>query len=315
MSQHPTTPFRRAWLPYAALGGGVLAVSTAAILIRLAQAEGAPSLALAAGRLWVAALALTPLVLRRHRAELRAVHGRTLGWALLAGVALGLHFATWITSLEYTAVVNSVTLVTSTPLWVALAAPFVLGEKPSRAAALGLALALSGGVLVGLSGAVGEPPTRRAPALGNSLAIFGAWMAAIYFLIGRKVRARVGLTVYVWLVYGMAALVLSGALIAARVPVTGYPARAYLWVLLMGLVPQLLGHSAFNYALGFLPAAYVSLIILGEPIGSGLLAILILDEWPVALQLVGATLILAGIAVASQSDTAASAPLEQAETL
>ena len=296
---------RARWLPYAALVGGVLAVSTAAILIRLAQEEGVPSLTLAAGRLWVAALALTPLVARRHRAELRAVRGRTLGWALLAGLALGLHFATWITSLEYTAVVNSVTLVTSTPLWVALISPLVLGEKLDRAAVLGLALALSGGVLVGLSGAVGEPPTRHAPLLGNGLAIFGAWMAAVYFLIGRKVRARVGLTVYVWLVYSMAALVLSGALIAARVPVTGYPARAYVWVLLMGLVPQLLGHSAFNYALGFLPAAYVSLIILGEPIGSGILAVLVLDEWPVALQLVGAALILAGIAVASRGDTAA----------
>ena len=286
-------------LPYAALGGGVLAVSTAAIFIRLAQADGAPSLALAAGRLWVAALVLTPLVARSHRAELRAVRGRTLGWALLAGLALGLHFAAWITSLEYTAVVNSVTLVTSTPLWVALVAPFALGERPSRAAVWGLALALSGGVLVGLSGAVGEPPTRHAPALGNGLAIFGAWMAALYFLIGRKVRARVGVVVYAWLVYGVAALVLSGALIAWRVPVRGFPARVYLWVLLMGLIPQLLGHSAFNYALGYLPAAYVSLVILGEPVGSGILAILILDEWPVALQLLGATLILAGIAVAS----------------
>ncbi len=299
------------WRPYVALGGGVLAVSTAAILIRLAQTDGAPSLVLAAARLWVAALALTPLVLRRHRAELRALHGSAWGWALLAGIALGLHFATWITSLEYTSVVNSVTLVTSTPLWVALVAPFALGEKPTRAAVIGLALALSGGVLVGLSGAVGQPPTRHAPLLGNGLAIFGAWMAALYFLIGRKVRARLGLTVYVWLVYGVAALVLSGAVIAARLPVLGFRPQTYLWMLLMGLVPQLLGHSAFNYALGYLPAAYVSLIILGEPVGSGILALLILDEWPVAIQLLGATLILAGIAVASREETPAPVPVEQ----
>ncbi len=290
----------RPWRPYAALGGGVLAVSTAAILIRLAQADGAPSLVLAAARLWVAALVLTPLVWREPRAELRALRGRVWGWALLSGLALGLHFATWITSLEYTAVVNSVTLVTSTPLWVALAAPFALGEKPTRAAVVGLALALSGGVLVGLSGAVGQPPTRHAPLLGNSLAIVGAWMAALYFLIGRKVRAQVGLTVYVWLVYGVAALVLSVAVGVGRLPVLGFPPKTYLWMVLMGLVPQLLGHSAFNYALGYLPAAYVSLIILGEPIGSGLLALLILDEWPVALQLVGAALTLVGIAIASR---------------
>jgi drug/metabolite transporter (DMT)-like permease len=290
------------WRPYVALVIGVLAASTAAIFIRLAQEEAAPSLVLAAARLSIASVILTPLVLRRHREAVRAVSVSDLKWALVSGVMLGLHFATWITSLEYTAVVNSVTLVTTTPLWVALMAPIFLGEKLDRWAVAGLILALSGGILVGLSGEAGNPPTRNAPLLGNSLALIGAILVGIYFMIGRRLRVRLNLTVYIWLVYSTAAIILVLMVLVSGEPVTGLPAKAYLWILMLGLVPQLIGHSSFNYALGFLSAAYVSLVVLGEPIGSGLLAIIFLNEWPVWLQLVGSTLILIGIGVASKED-------------
>lgn len=290
------------WQPYAALALGLLAVSSAAILIRLAQDDGAPSLVLAAARLSVAALVLTPFALGRQRAELRALRPSDLRWAMVSGVMLGVHFATWISSLEYTAVVNSVTIVTTNPLWVALLSPFVLGEKLNRWVLLGLALALCGGVMVGLSGEAGDPPTRNDPWLGNLLALIGALVVAIYFMIGRSLRARLSVVTYAWLVYGAAAIVLVGAVLVAGQPVGGFPARVYVWMLLLGLVPQLVGHSSFNYALGYLPAAFVSLIVLGEPIGSGVLAILLLDEWPVALQLVGAALILSGIALASRAN-------------
>lgn len=290
------------WRPYAALVIGVLATSTAAIFIRLAQEEAAPSLVVAAARLCVASIILTPLVLRRHWPAVRAVSLSDLKWALVSGVVLGLHFATWITSLEYTAVVNSVTLVTTTPLWVAMLAPIFLGEKLDRWAVAGLILALGGGILVGLSGESGDPPTRNDPLLGNGLALIGAVMAGIYFVIGRRLRARLNLTVYIWLVYSTAAIILALVVLVSGEQVTGLPGSAYLWMLMLGLVPQLIGHSSFNYALGFLSAAYVSLVVLGEPIGSGLLAIIFLNEWPVLLQLVGSTLILVGIGVASKED-------------
>jgi drug/metabolite transporter (DMT)-like permease len=290
------------WWPYMALVVGVMAASTAAIFIRLAQEAAAPSLVLAAARLSIASIILTPLVLRRYWAAVRAVSLSDLKWALVSGVVLGLHFATWITSLEYTAVVNSVTLVTTTPLWVAIMAPIFLGEKLDRWAVAGLILALSGGILVGLSGESGKPPTRDAPLLGNSLALIGAVMAGIYFMIGRRLRARLDLTVYIWLVYSTAAIILALVVLVSGEQVAGLPGKAYLWMLMLGLVPQLIGHSSFNYALGFLSAAYVSLVMLGEPISSGLLAIIFLDEWPVWLQLVGSALILVGIGVASKED-------------
>jgi drug/metabolite transporter (DMT)-like permease len=290
------------WRPYTILVIGLLATSFAAIFIRLAQEDQAPSLVLAAARLCVASVALTPLVLRRYRHELSALTMSDLKWALVSGVVLGLHFATWISSLEYTAVVNSVTLVDTNPLWVALLAPLFLGEKPGRWAVIGLCLALGGGVLVAMSGGAGKPPTRPAPLLGDGLALVGAFMAAVYFLIGRRLRARLGVIVYVWLVYSVAAVILVLAVMMSGQQVAGLPGQAYLWMLLMGLVPQLIGHSSFNYALGYLPAAYVSLITLGEPIGSGLLAIMFLHEWPVVLQLLGSVLILVGIGTASKEE-------------
>lgn len=288
------------WWPFVVMGVGIFAVSTAAIFIRLAQKEDAPSLVIAATRMVVASLVLTLPALRSYPHELRTLTRRDMGLVLVAGGVLGLHFATWITSLEYTSVVNSVVLVTTSPLWVAIFAPIFLKEKLGRLTLIGLTLAFGGGILVALTGSAGDPPNRADPLLGNGLAVVGAMMAAIYFVIGRRLRGGLSLIPYVWLVYSVAAIVLVVAVMVTGQPVSGLAWQAYLWMALMGLTAQLIGHSSFNYALGFLPAAYVSLVVLGEPIGSGIMAAIFLDEWPVFLQMVGSAFILVGIGVASR---------------
>lgn len=295
------------WWPFVVMGVGVFAVSTAAIFIRLAQEENAPSLVIAAARMLVASLVLTVPALRNYSHEFSRLTRGDIGLVLFGGGVLGLHFATWITSLEYTSVVNSVVLVTTNPLWVALLAPFFLKEKLGRFTIIGLMLAFGGGLLVALTGAAGDPPNRSDPLLGNGLAVIGAIMASIYFVIGRKLRGKLSLVPYVWLIYGVAAIVLIVAVILTGQQVGGLAWQAYVWMALMGLTAQLIGHSSFNYALGYLPAAYVSLVVLGEPIGSGILAMIFLDEWPVILQIVGSALILFGIGVASR-DQLKSAP-------
>jgi drug/metabolite transporter (DMT)-like permease len=289
---------------------GVGAVSTAAIFIRYAQAY-APSLVIAAFRLGIAALLLAPVALLRYRDELRSLRPTDLGFALLSGVFLALHFAAWITSLEYTTVASSVVLVTTTPLWVALMSPFTLREPLSRPVLGGMALALAGGMIVGLSDActwgrgglacpqLGEM-LRGQAVLGDLLALFGALMAACYLQIGRRLRAKTSLIPYIFLVYGMAALLLVALTVLARQPLGGYPAPAYGWFVLLALVPQLLGHSAFNWALRYLSAAYVSVSLLGEPVGSTVLAYFFLDETPAGMKIFGAILILTGILIASR---------------
>lgn len=304
--QRPLVP------PALAIGFGILAVSTASVFIRYAQAH-APSLVIAAYRLTLAAIVLAPIAFLRHREELRALGRSEIILALLSGFFLALHFATWITSLEYTTVASSVVFVTTTPLWVALLSPFILKEPLTRPILIGMALALAGGIVVGLSDSCRwESASLLCPSLrdfvrgqaflGDLLALVGAWMAAGYLLIGRRLRGTMSLVPYVFAVYGAAALVLIAIMFASgRVP-WGFAPVAYLWFVLLALVPQLLGHSTFNWALGFLPAAFVSITLLGEPIGSTILAYLLLDETPPALKIFGAILILAGIFIASQSE-------------
>ncbi len=289
----------------------ILAVSTASIFIRFAQRE-APSLVIAAVRLTLATLTLAPAVWLRHRQEICSLSRREWWLAILAGIFLSLHFASWITSLEYTTVVSSVVLVSTGPLWVALLSPFVLREVPTRWVWIGMGLALIGGVIVGLGDScslggngLSCPPLLDliggSAALGNFLALIGAWTVAGYLIIGRNLRARISLLPYIFVVYGMAALTLIGYMLLAGQTPFGYSPITYVWMLALAWVPQLIGHSTYNWALRFLPAALVSIATLGEPIGSAILAFLILNEVPSLLTLLGGGLILVGIYLASRN--------------
>ncbi len=296
-----------------ALCGAILAVSTASLFIRYLQQERVPSVVIAAWRLTLATLLLTPATFGLRRAGLSRLGGKTMQSCLLAGVFLALHFAAWITSLEYTSVASSVVLVTTTPLWVALCAPFVLGERAGSAALAGMFLALIGGTLLTLGGTCqGEGATfrllcttaasseRSAVLTGDALALVGAWMAAGYVLIGRKVRAQIALLPYLFLVYGTAAVLLTGGMLLARQSPFGYPSDVYLWLSLLAIVPQGIGHSTLNWALRYLPASFVSVALLGEPIGSTLLAALFLAERPQPAEIIGGIIILAGLYLAGR---------------
>jgi drug/metabolite transporter (DMT)-like permease len=297
-------------LPFAILGA-ILAVSTASIFIRFAQRE-APSLVIAAFRLTFASLILAPIALTRHRAELRRLTRRELLLALLSGVFLALHFATWITSLEYTTVASSVVLVSTSPLWVALLSPLVLRERLTRAVLVGMLLALTGGVVIALSDACVWQNGLSCPSLaefvqggaffGNFLALAGAWMVAGYLLIGRRLRSKMSLIPYIFVVYSIAAIALIVIMFAAGETPLGYPPMTYVWMLLLALVPQLIGHSTYNWALRYMPAALVAVTTLGEPIGSTILAYFLLREAPTWIKLGGATMILAGIWLASKAE-------------
>jgi drug/metabolite transporter (DMT)-like permease len=178
---------------------------------------------------------------------------------------------------------------------------------------IGMLLALLGGIVVGLSeicslGAGGvsclapKDIFRGEAFLGDALALIGALMAALYMVIGRRLRGGLSLVSYIFIVYGMAAIVLIIIMLAAGYSGFGYPAQAYVWLLLLGLIPQLVGHSSFNWALGYLSAAFVAITLLGEPIASTILAYLLLNETPSGLELFGAILILSGILIASRSE-------------
>lgn len=276
------------------MGIGVLAVSTASIFIRFAQQAGAGSLAIAALRLALAALVLLPFAVMRCREEYRALTLRE--WALMgiSGVFLGAHFATWIFSLELTSVVSSVVLVTLSPLFVALGSALVLRERLTARVLLGMSIAIAGGIVIGVADAPNASSGSN-PLLGNALALMGAVCIAPYLIIGRILRQRLSLWAYVAVVYGAAALTLLLAVLVSGAPLVGFEPVAYVWIALLALAPQLIGHTSFNWSVRRLPAVYATIPVLGEPIGSSVLAVILLGEAIRPLTVLGAVLTLSGI--------------------
>jgi drug/metabolite transporter (DMT)-like permease len=304
-------PPRRSTLTFTLLGG-ILAVSTASIFIEFAQNEGAASIVIAAFRLTLATLVLAPFALTRYGSQLRQLKRKEWLLALLSGFFLALHFSVWVTSLQYTSVASSVVLVSTTPLWVALASPLVLHERVGKATYAGLVLALLGGTVVSLSDAcIWQAGSVSCPSagvffggtafLGDFLALAGAWMAAGYMLVGRKLRARMDLVPYIFIVYGMSAILLNVFMAGLRESPLGLSPITYLWLVLLALVPQLLGHSILNWSLKYIPVSLVSVTLLGEPVSSTILAYFLLQQQPGWTKIGGAVLILLGIWLAARA--------------
>ncbi len=281
--------------PYLGMASGVFAASTAAIVIRFAQRE-APSLSIAAWRLTLAALLLMPFVLTRHRDELARLTRPELLRAGGAGFFLALHFAAWISSLEFTSVAASAVLVATTPLFVGLSSPLFLQERVAPLMLVGILVAIVGSAVIGLDAIGGG----SAPLWGDLLSLVGAACAAGYMMIGRTLRRKLPLLTYVSVVYGVAAVVLLTIALLGHQPLGGFSLGTYGWFLYLALGPQLVGHTSYNWALRYLSATYVTVALLSEPISSSLLAWLLLQAPPTLLEVLGGTLILLGIAIASR---------------
>jgi drug/metabolite transporter (DMT)-like permease len=296
---------------YIVLFFGVMAIAVSSIFVKLAQTEGIPSLLVAASRLLIAAALLTPITLNRYWSNIRNLTQRDFGLALVSGLFLAIHFASWVTSLEYTSVLISVVFVTSSPLWVALLEFFFLQAKMPRLVIIGLLIAIAGGLFIGFGGAGNTDATvtgdSQRDVIGGALSLIGAVSFAVYLIIGRNLQQgdskrkteKLPVIPYIWLVYGSAGLILAVPVLFMRIPLTGYSVTAYLWLIATAVVPQLIGHSSLNYAVGYMPATLVSMITQLEPIGSAILAYFIFSELPLPLQILGSVIIIIGVMLAT----------------
>jgi len=284
---------------------GVIAVSFAAPLIRLADA---PPLAVAFYRNLLATAVLLPPALLRRRDELRSLDRREVGALAAAGLLLAIHFSAWIPSVTLTTVAASTVLVATTPVWAAVGSRLLLGERVPARAAVGIAFALLGAVVI--SGA--DVAVSARAFAGDALALAGAISAAGYLLAGRRLRQRRSLLAYAVVVYGACSAALLVAILATGTPLTGYPARSWLMFALLAVGPQILGHTVFNYLLGDVQATVIAVAVMGEPMGASILAFALFGETPELISVAGGVLILAGIyvAVSAQARTAAEAPVE-----
>jgi drug/metabolite transporter (DMT)-like permease len=288
----------------------MVAGGSAAVLIRMAHAENAPSLAIAVWRMTLAGLALTPFFWRHHRPVLGRLALADKRWLALAGLATGLGFALWISSLEYTSVLLAMVMVTSSPLWVALIERFILKARLSLYVWGGLAVVGLGNLIIALSR---DAEGGAQVLLGAVMALVAAMMVAIQRSIGRSLRQHMPLIPYLWGTYLVAAFALWGVALGAGVPLFSLSPPAYFWIALTAFVPQLVGQSIMNYALRYLPATVVSLLIQIETLISAVLAFVFLAEVPVWGQVVGSVVIMLGVSLAVLGGTSAPPALKERE--
>lgn len=281
----------------ALLALAVAGVSVSSILVRYAQAEGVPSLVISFYRLLFASIMVAPFAWRDARQSTTPIPAQD--WAKLAGVGflLAAHFATWVTSLEYTSVASSAVIVTTESLWVPLGTAYLLREHVGARVWTGVLVAFAGSILL-VAGDSGETRFGGRALLGDFLALAGAFAASLYFLAGRRLRQRYSLPMYALVVYAFSALFLLAMALARGERLGPYPPYAFWILFLFAFFPMIVGHTTINYLLKWVPAHYISTSILAEPVVSAILAFYLLDEPILRLVLLGGLVILVGIVVA-----------------
>lgn len=303
-SDRPSIP------PGVVLAAAVVGISVAGPLVRLSTAH---PVVVALWRLGFSlVLVAGALLMTGQWREWRDMRRRDLGLSLIAGTALAAHFWSWNASIRLTTIAASVTLVSLQPVIVAALSVLLLREQPTRRQVAGIAIAIAGAVVIALpdllpggapvGGSTAAGP--RNPSLGNALALLGAVLAAGYYVIGRSIRARLGVWSYVGVAYLACFLVLLAASLLLGEHAWPQPRRELLLFAGLAIGPMLLGHTGMNWALRYKPAYVVNLTVLAEPVGASILAAMLpwIAERPPVSTIIGGSVVLGGIFLAASRD-------------
>jgi drug/metabolite transporter (DMT)-like permease len=288
-----------------AMGFAVLALAFSSIFISKLERSAAPPLVIAFYRMAIATALLAPAAIALKRREIGALGRRDLALLLLGGFFLAIHFGAWITSLKYIPISTSVVLVNSHPVFVAMASYLFLGEKPRRRSLLGTAVGLAGMVVI-THNAFSDV---RLALKGDGLALLGALAVVGYFIVGRKARSRISLLGYVTPLYAVCSMLLLFWAMAAGEPLFPYTTVQWAYFAALAIVPTILGHTVFNWAIRHVRPSVISLAFLGEPVAASLLAFLFFAQRPPLATLIGGALVLAGVYL-SMSTQQANDPIE-----
>lgn len=280
---------------YIVLTSGIIAISSASILIKWCDA---PALVIASYRLAFASLIFLGGNALKNTNPLKPFSARDLRIALISGLFLCLHFAAWISSLKYTSVASSVALVATAPVFVAIGSTVFLKEKPGKALFIGIPLTILGALVLSSK----DFNSANASLFGNFLALLGAIGAAGYLLAGRELRRRIDTGAYVTVVYFTTAVLLVTLTALTRHSFIDYSAKVFGLFFLIAFVPQVIGHTSFNWLLKHFSAATVSILTLSEPVGASILAYLLLGEKLAAVQIIGGGIILTGVVIALRGE-------------
>ena len=284
-------------LPYLALFIGMLAISTSAILIRLSDSD---PLVIGSYRQTFATLLFVPFLIKDKGQELRALPQQRIVEMAITGILLGGHFGFFISSVKATSIAASVLLGTCHIVYVAIIGWFFLGERLNSKAIKGTILALLGIVVLFWGDLVKDPGNFH----GNVLAFVSGILAGLYYLSGRRLRKEISLPLYALVVYFFSALTMWSVVIVQDLDYRNLPMDEIQLFILMALIPTLLGHTMQNWALGFLPAYVVSISLLSEPVGSGILAWIVFSEIPSLGVFIGGLVVLSGVYVVTTAEKA-----------
>jgi len=289
--QHTNASQRGQGRVMAAMGLAVLALAFASVfIIRLESAE-VPPLVIAFWRMAIATALLLPAALAFKRKEIAALARKDMGLLLLGGLCLAVHFGAWITSLKYVPIATSVVLVNSHPLFVVVASYLFLGERPRRRSLVGTAIGLAGMAIISNDALADVQLALK----GDGLALLGALAVVGYFIVGRKARARISLLGYVTPLYAVCSLFLLVWALLAGNSLAIHDASTWTNLAALAVVPTIIGHTVFNWAIKHVRPSAISVAFLGEPVVASVLALIFFGQQPPLATFIGGAFVLAGV--------------------
>ena len=281
-----------------AMGFAVLALAFASIFITELERSAVPPLVIAFYRMAIATVLMLPVALAFKWREIATLARKDFGLMVLGGFCLAVHFGAWITSLKYVPIATSIVLVNSHPPFVVMASYFFLGERPPRRGLIGIGIGLAG-MAVMSHDALGSVQLAMK---GDGLALLGALAVVGYFIVGRKARARISLLGYVTPLYAVCSLFLLIWVLMAGNRLAPYGAEVWAYLGALAVVPTIIGHTVFNWALKHVRPTAISLAFLGEPVIASVLALIFFAQRPPLATFVGGALVLAGVYLTTSRD-------------
>jgi len=276
--------------PYIPIVIGVISITLSVVFIKMSTADAG---VIAFYRMFFSVLIMLPFFLLYYRREILQLSRRDWIFSSAGGILLAYHFIFWFESLNYTSVASSTVLVTLQPIFAIAGTYFFFKEKLSPKTIISAAIAIMGSVIISW----GDFKLSGTAFFGDMLALIGCALITAYLLLGQDVRKRLSLITYTFIVYSISTITLFFYVLVKGESFGPYPSSDWFWFLMLALIPNLLGHTLFNWSLKWVSTNVISIAVLFEPVGASILAYFIFFEELSLTQIIGGIVVILGISL------------------